>query len=502
MHDYRTGSPRWKRTAGSRRRSAIPLRVTAMTLALSLGACAADSRSDGLVAPPLPPSAEVVAADPSMVNALEVSYRDPSADSVRAEYTSGDGTDVGDTPWFAATAGVVPILGLRAGTQYLVTLQSRRGGSVTNGATISQTTAALPPALQAVSMTSVSGTLPSRGYTLTALVASDGIGYAVAFDSTGSVRWYRSIGRHDVMEAKQQPNGDYTVYVGSSRGYDPLPGGFVELRPPGDSVRTIQATGSPYTDGHDLIVATDHAGNRIADYLFGYDIGSIDLTSIGGVSNARWAGHQILRVAASGAVDTLVNGWTKWSIADVSDTYKPGDIDHPNSMSFDADGGLIVSFRNEDAIIKVDSATHTVSWQMGGVKNQFTMVGDPLAGFSGQHDVQMLPNGHLLMLDNGTNHSPQSSRVVEYSLDTIAKTATMVWQYAPSPSLSNTFTGSVQRLRNGNTTVAWTTFGLVDEVSPSGALVSRMRIWIAPGNPAVHSYRAVRIDNLYRYSDP
>ena len=474
--------------------------VTSMML-VAIGACA-DTRENGVLAPPAPPTTQLIQDNEVMATALTVVFQDPSADSVRAEYQSADRSDTGTTPWFASSSGALPVLGLRPSTTYLVTLQSRRGSEITNGTTVSQTTSAMPAPLQGVSMTRVSGSLPSHGYTLTALIASDGNGYAVAFDSTGTLRWYRGIGAHDVMETKQQKNGDFTIYVGSSRGFDPWPGAYVEVTARGDSVRTVRATGSPYTDPHELIVTSDRFGNRIADYLFGYDIQSVDLSGAGGPSSADRAGHQVIRVAASGAVDTLVNGWAQWSQSDYTNVFSSQDIDHPNAITFDVDGEPVISFRDVDAIIKVDSVTHKVNWQLGGARNQFRFVNDPLGGFSGQHSVRVLPNGHLLMLDNGTNHTPQTSRVVEYAVNSAAKTATLVWQYNPQPPLFNSFTGSAQRIANGNTGVGWTQSGYVDEVSPSADLVSRMQIWSAPATPAVSIYRAIRINNLYAYADP
>ena len=77
----------------------------------------------------------------------------------------------------------------------------------------------------------------------------------------------------------------------------------------------------------------------------------------------------------------------------------------------------------------------------------------------------------------------------------------MVWQYAPNPSLLNQFTGSVQRLSNGNTVIAWTTFGLIDEAAQDGSLVSRMQLNSAVGVQGV-GYRAIRIDTLYQYNRP
>jgi hypothetical protein len=352
-------------------------------------------------------------------------------------------------------------------------------------------------------MTLVSGAPPASGYTLAAMTAPDGHGYLLAFDGAGDIRWYRDCGPWDVQEAKQQSNGDFTVFVGNAIGSNAAPGAFVELTPHGDSVRSISAKGSAYTDGHELIVQSDASGKRIADYLFGYDIRNVDDTAYGGGPSDPLAGHQLLRISAAGAVDTLLQGWAYWTHADKIDPpVADQSIDHPNSIDFDLDGGVIASFRNLGAVIKIDPTTRKVLWQLGGARNQFTFIGDPLNGFSGQHSVRVLPNGHFIVFDNGVSNSTPASRAVEYAVNESARTATMVWQYIPDPPLFNQFTGSVQRLANGNTVVAWTNYGLVDEVSSTGALVNRMQFNSAPGVPASGMYRAIRIDNLYRYVSP
>ncbi|MEO7218404.1 MAG: aryl-sulfate sulfotransferase, partial [Gemmatimonadaceae bacterium] len=335
------------------------------------------------------------------------------------------------------------------------------------------------------------------------LIAPDNHGYLVAFDGAGNIRWFRDFGNIGVQEAKQQTNGDFTVFVGNSYGDNATAGAFVELTPEGDSVRAITATGSPYTDGHELQVVSDANGHRIADYLSGYDIRSVDQTAYGGGPADQLAGHQLLRINAAGTVDTLIQGWGYWTHDDkVDPPTADQSIDHPNSISFDVDGGVIVSYRNLGAVIKINPQTRAVLWQMGGTRNQFSFINDPLNGFGGQHDVQVLPNGHFIVFDNGVTHTPQSTRAVEYAVDESARTATMVWQYAPSPSLFNEFTGSVQRLSNGNTVIAWTNAGLIDEVSSNGTLIDRMQIYNSPGVANTSEYRAIRINNLYRYVKP
>jgi hypothetical protein len=234
---------------------------------------------------------------------------------------------------------------------------------------------------------------------------------------------------------------------------------------------------------------------RRADYLFGYGFRAFDRTAVGGGPSDSIAVHQVLRISASGQVDTLISGDEHWSAADAVAPPLIADLDHPNSIDFDLDGGIIVSYRNLSAVVKVNRRTHEIVWQLGGTHNQFTFVNDPLGGFDSQHTARILSNGHLLIFDNGW------SRAVEYVVDPVRMTATMVWQYSANPPIFNDFTGSAQRLVNGNTVVAFTRKGIVDEVRPDGSLLSRTTLQSAPGRIAT-PYRVTRIKSLYGYARP
>jgi len=481
----------------------LRLTLTSAAFLAAVVGCSDNNADPSLTEPPAPLAVSMINTNPGLPDAAEVGFAQGAADSVRAHYASSDSSDVGVTPWFPTRQGKLSLIGLRAATSYQVTLEARRAGTSVLGPSSVYVSPALPPALAGVSMSLVSGIPPTSGYTLTAIPGIGGHGYLVAFDAAGNIRWYHDCGPWGVQDAKQQTNGDLTVYVGNAIGSNAAPGTFVEFTPAGDSVRSISAQGSPYTDGHELLVQSDANGKRVADYLFGYDIRNVDETGYGGGASDPLSGHQLLRISASGAIDTLMQGWAYWTHADKIDPpVADQSLDHPNSIDFDLDGGVIASFRNLGAIVKIDPATRRILWQLGGARNQFTFVGDPLNGFSGQHSVRVLSNGHFLIFDNGVSNTPGASRAVEYAVDESGKTATMVWQYVPDPPLFNQFTGSVQRLINGNTVVAWTNYGLVDEVAPSGALVNRMQLDLAPGVPATGAYRAIRIDNLYRYVRP
>jgi hypothetical protein len=146
-------------------------------------------------------------------------------------------------------------------------------------------------------------------------------------------------------------------------------------------------------------------------------------------------------------------------------------------------------------VLKIDSATGAVLWKLGGMSSDFQFVGDSFNGFSMQHGVRELPNGNILMFDNGDEHTPPQSRAAEYQLDLINQTATLVWQYLAPLSIQGMAMGYAQRLPNGNTLIA---FGSaqpprVQEVNPAGEVV-----WdLTSSVQAVGVYRAFRIASLY-----
>ena len=92
---------------------------------------------------------------------------------------------------------------------------------------------------------------------------------------------------------------------------------------------------------------------------------------------------------------------------------------------------------------------------MGGPLNEFTFIDDPLHGFNKQHDVRRIENGNITLFDNGTQHEPMLSRAVEYEIDELNKTATLIWAYNHPDNIVAVSMGSVQRLPNQNTLINW-----------------------------------------------
>lgn len=157
-----------------------------------------------------------------------------------------------------------------------------------------------------------------------------------------------------------------------------------------------------------------------------------------------------------------------------------------NGLAELPNGDLVVSFRTISTVVIIERSTGEITWKLGA---------PPLCG---QHAPTPLPNGNLLVFDNGPHrldHPMPFSRVVEVELATKA----IVWEYRErresdffSPRISN-----AQRLPNGNTLICEGDFGRLFEVTADGETVWE---YVNPyfGGPSQTPNN--RIFRAYRYS--
>jgi hypothetical protein len=475
-------------------------------LATATSACSADHVAGPAATPVI--TAATLAANPHSVLSTIITFTATNGDSARV--VSLGATDTPEpSPYIPVTSGGgrIVTLGLLPTTAYAQVLQVvGRGGRIATD-TMHVTTAALPPYVAGASL-AVAGT-PTGRYTLVSPIFTPDTGIIIVFDSAGRVRWYRTFPGLIATESKQQPlNGDFTVALAppGASGFEgsllgAASGTFVEVDPAGDSVAAWVAPDSLGLDVHELWLTAGASGEVNASF-FEYEGRPGDLSSVGGPASTTVYGHHLTRQDATGATLFDWNAWDHYGVADwiePTGVNPPLDFDHANAMTFDLDSNYVASFRAMGAIVKIDRTTGAILWQLGGRLNQYTITGDPLTVFGGQHCVRILPNGHVLMFDNGLNHSPRHSRAVEYALDESSLTAQMVWEYLPPAPIFSAIVGSVQRLLNGNTVVEFGTSGLIDEVTPTGTLLSRSAFTFH-GNP--NAYRALRLGSLYHYIQP
>lgn len=133
---------------------------------------------------------------------------------------------------------------------------------------------------------------------------------------------------------------------------------------------------------------------------------------------------------------------------------------HINSVATDAAGNIVASCRFFNELVKINRKTGKLIWRLGGVHNEFRFMNDSLP-FLGQHDVHYLPNGNLLLYDNGYGIDPvkHNARAVEYRIDEAKKQVWRTWSYTQSPALVSSGAGSAERMQNGTTLLA---FGAIE----------------------------------------
>jgi hypothetical protein len=180
------------------------------------------------------------------------------------------------------------------------------------------------------------------------------------------------------------------------------------------------------------------------------------------------------------------------------------DWTHANSMWIGQQGNIILSMRHL-GIVSVSPDFESVQWRLGGPRSDFSF---PNANdrFYQQHTARELPNGNILLFDNGNSRPPEEggeySRALELELDFTTMEARKVWEYRHRLDLFAQCCSSIQRLANGNTLVVFgydhtvdiccRTFTLV-EVDSQGNAVSVIEI-SSPGKNI--QYRAYALDSI------
>ncbi|GAA4720781.1 aryl-sulfate sulfotransferase [Nocardioides conyzicola] len=303
-------------------------------------------------------------------------------------------------------------------------------------------------------------TLASFAFTSTFETVVDGHGVPVMVDELNG---------SDLKVSDADPS-QYTVARSSADGYHIVT--LDEQWRPVASRRLDEPDGQNSTDFHDSTMLPD--GRAV---LVGYDS-----TAHPGQTDA------VIQIVDAAGHATFT--WNSGDHVAVSDAYLSpnGDYAHINSVQVLANGDILASFRNLSEVMRIATSVHDdyavgeVEWRLGGKDSDFTFVDDPDGGNCAQHMARIMPNGHLMIFDNGSKLDPSGligpqtanmcpdptdedspgtpgiarpqTRVTEYVLDEDAHTATLVWSHAV-PGRYAAFAGSQQRLANDNTLVGW-----------------------------------------------
>ena len=176
---------------------------------------------------------------------------------------------------------------------------------------------------------------------------------------------------------------------------------------------------------------------------------------------ARMFGDVVQEITPSGLI---VYEWRSWEHLDFDqDLICPLEgrtvWTHGNSLGVTSDGDLVVSHRSTSVVAIVDRTGGDFMWKWGPGQ------------ISHQHHPTHLPDGHVLIFDNGLHgRGMPRSRIIE--VDPRDENQ-VVWQYLGNPPVSffSPLVGSADRLPNGNTLICEGSHGRVFEVTPERDIV-------------------------------
>ncbi len=203
------------------------------------------------------------------------------------------------------------------------------------------------------------------------------------------------------------------------------------------------------------------------------------------------------------------NSWGNMPLEDCAQHRFPSGYAHINSLQM-VDGLIIASFRGCSKVLAIDpdhTEDHKVAWRVGRsnltaaeweARNvgpaPLAVVGDPAGEFCAQHAAQILPNGNLLLFDNGVHcvvnpwtgafvgrtDENYYSRGVEYALDHANGEAVFVRDHSlrGARQYVGNSQGHVDPLANGDWLISW----------------GRARRSVAPDDPEVPIEAVTQVD--------
>ncbi len=327
----------------------------------------------------------------------------------------------------------------------------------------------------------VSRDLPDVGY------------YIMMLNNDGTPFYYKELPNDYAYDFKMQPNGKYS-YAQFLHHHTYTGGGDVVHMVMDNSFTVIDSfqMGNGYiSEAHDFqLLPNGHA------LLFGYDLQLMDMTAYGGWPNAKVAQTVVQELDQN---KNVIFQWRSSDHYDFEDTYftrltrESFDPVHINSIILDSDGNILVTSNGLSELTKISRQTGEIIWRFNGKNNEFQFFGQNPELSNGLHNVSRLENGNILLFDNTPINTTIPSRAVEYEIDEVNKTATLVWEYTPDPPVFGVRRGSAQRLPNGNTLIGWGSASdddsiAVTEVTSDGTEVFKLYF----NHEGLSSYRAFR----------
>ena len=170
------------------------------------------------------------------------------------------------------------------------------------------------------------------------------------------------------------------------------------------------------------------------------------LVEVDASGNRIWEWHAAEHLDVDRHIITMNDWRDEWS--------------HGNTVAPIGDDRVLFSFRNISTVGIVDKASGEITWELGY---------DTLAQ---QHDPNLLPNGNVLIFDNGS-HQSNSGLPFSRAIEVNPASNEIVWEYTDSPAYNffSSYISGARRLPNGNTLITEGQFGRMFQVTPKGEVV-------------------------------
>jgi len=320
---------------------------------------------------------------------------------------------------------------------------------------------------------------PTPGWYLTTLRTDPGQHtFAIVLDGRGAPIWYKRLSQV-MIDLKRRSDGRLIITPSLGPRYGVLPDrGYQILSLTGtliDEHTTIDDPADPGveypTDHHDYVPLTNGARAMLTYPL----LADQDLRVLG----TGYLEHDEIADGVIQEIDVDGNLVWSWRTSDhigydevtypvrwePSPGYVGGEVDpfHLNSLGLVADGSgdYIVSGRHIDAVFRVERSSGDLEWILGSPlpatpqsgAPRLTILNDPLGGPRRPHDARMTGDV-VTMFDNRTD-TGQPARAVAYRVDTVAGTATLLWQIDEPQGRSSVGLGSARVQPDESVLVSW-----------------------------------------------